>query len=133
MQEPSEADLAKDLSISIEDDSSQEAELSPDFKEHCENDLRKPVISKFDHNNMLAITIEAKSILEHSVEKPDLFDWMYLYFGPQRDNYSIYNLYPTSVYRMNVTSGSSISAEIDQIKYFGELGEQVINFELKNI
>ena len=72
---------------------------------------------------MLAITIEAKSILEHNAAKSDIFDWLCLYFGSQRDNVNICNLYPASVYRMNVTSNSCISAEIDQIQYFGEIGE----------
>ena len=72
-------------------------------------------------------------MLEHSVAKSDIFDWLCLYFGKQCDNYKICNLYPASVYRMNITRNSCIPAEIDQIKYFGEIGEQVINFNLKNI
>lgn len=81
---------------------------------------------------MFAITAEAKSILEHNATKSDIFDWLCLYFGPRRDDLDICNLYPASVYRMNITENSSISAEIDQIKYFGEIGEQIINFNLKS-
>ena len=82
MTEPNDTDMSRELSVSVEDESSQETESLRSSKiRNCEQDECEPVASTFEHRNMVSVMAEAKFMLEHSVAKSEIFDWLCLYFG----------------------------------------------------